>query len=124
MPLYEYLCDACGHQFERIQKYSDPLVETCPVCGAAVHKLVSSPAFHLKGSGWYATDYAKKGDSSKGKEGPAGESSDKGGSETKEPAKETTSKEGAAKEPSAKESTAKESTAKESTPKTSKTNET
>ena len=60
MPLYEYECDACGHRFEVIQKFSDPLVDTCPKCGSSVHKLMSSPAFHLKGTGWYATDYAKK----------------------------------------------------------------
>jgi putative FmdB family regulatory protein len=62
MPLYEYQCDACGHRFERIQTYSDPLVEACPSCGGAVSKLVSSPAFHFKGSGWYITDYARKGE--------------------------------------------------------------
>jgi putative FmdB family regulatory protein len=60
MPMYEYLCDACGHRFEAIQKFSDPIADTCPKCGGAVHKLISSPAFHLKGTGWYATDYAKK----------------------------------------------------------------
>jgi putative FmdB family regulatory protein len=59
MPLYEYECDA-GHRFEKIRKFSDPPVETCPKCGAAVHKLQSAPAFHLKGTGWYLTDYAKK----------------------------------------------------------------
>ena len=60
MPLYEYKCDACGHQFELIQKFSDPLASTCPECGGAVRKLVSSPAFQLKGTGWYATDFAGK----------------------------------------------------------------
>ena len=60
MPLYEYQCDACGHRFEAIQKFSDPLVETCPKCGGAVRKLVAAPAFQFKGSGWYITDYAKK----------------------------------------------------------------
>ena len=60
MPLYEYLCDACGHRFERIQKFSDPLVAVCPKCGGAVHKLMSSPAIQFKGSGFYITDYAKK----------------------------------------------------------------
>src|SRR5438876_4111699 len=59
MPLYEYLCDACGHRFERIQKFSDPIADTCPKCGGAVHKLVSSPAIQFKGSGFYITDYAK-----------------------------------------------------------------
>jgi putative FmdB family regulatory protein len=61
MPLYEYECEACGNRFEQIQKFSDPLVETCPKCGKdSVHKLQSSPAFQFKGSGWYVTDYAKK----------------------------------------------------------------
>ena len=64
MPLYEYQCDACGARFERIQKFSDPPIETCPTCGGHVHKLVSSPAFQLKGSGWYVTDYGKSGSSS------------------------------------------------------------
>ena len=60
MPLYEYQCDACGHRFENIQKFSDPLIEKCPVCGGVVHKLMSSPAIQFKGTGWYITDYAKK----------------------------------------------------------------
>ena len=60
MPLYEYQCEACGHRFEVIQKFSDQPVETCPRCGGAVRKLLSSPAIQFKGSGWYITDYAKK----------------------------------------------------------------
>ena len=60
MPLYEYLCDECGHRFEKIQKFSDPLVDKCPKCGGPVHKLASSPAIQFKGSGFYITDYAKK----------------------------------------------------------------
>lgn len=60
MPLYEYRCDACGHHFEVIQKFSDPPVDTCPVCGGAVQKELSSPAFQFKGTGWYVTDYARK----------------------------------------------------------------
>ena len=61
MPLYEYECDACGHRFEQIQKFSDPHVDKCPVCGATrVRKLLSSPAIQFKGSGWYITDYARK----------------------------------------------------------------
>ena len=59
--MYEYECAACGHRFERIQKFSDPPVEECPSCGEPkVQKLVSSPAIQFKGSGWYITDYAKK----------------------------------------------------------------
>jgi putative FmdB family regulatory protein len=62
MPLYEYECDACGKRFERIQKFSDPPVDVCPACGKGpVKKLLSSPAIQFKGSGWYITDYAKKG---------------------------------------------------------------
>jgi putative FmdB family regulatory protein len=61
MPLYEYECDACHERFERIQKYSDPLVDVCPKCGKGpVRKLLSSPAVHFKGSGFYITDYPKK----------------------------------------------------------------
>jgi putative FmdB family regulatory protein len=59
MPLYEYECDQCGHRFEKIQKFSDPLEDTCPKCGGPVHKLMSSPAIQFKGSGFYITDYPK-----------------------------------------------------------------
>ena len=61
MPLYEYQCEACAHRFEAIQKFSDAPLETCPQCAGAVRKLLSSPAFHFKGSGWYITDYARAG---------------------------------------------------------------
>src|SRR5262245_64019161 len=60
MPLYEYECESCARRFERIQKFSDPPVEECPTCGQRVRRLVSSPAVHFKGSGWYITDYGKK----------------------------------------------------------------
>ena len=60
MPLYEYACDACGHLWEVIRKFSDQPLEKCPKCGGPVHKLQSAPAFQFKGSGWYITDYAKK----------------------------------------------------------------
>jgi putative FmdB family regulatory protein len=63
MPLYEYQCDVCAHRFELIQKFSDAPADTCPVCGGTVHKLLSSPAIQFKGSGWYITDYARKGSS-------------------------------------------------------------
>jgi putative FmdB family regulatory protein len=62
MPLYEYQCDACAHRFEVIQKYSDSPIDVCPKCGGAVKKLLSSPAIQFKGTGWYITDYARKGD--------------------------------------------------------------
>ena len=79
MPLYEYQCEACGERFEAIRKFSDPPLEVCEKCGKGpVQRLVSSPAFQFKGSGWYITDYAKKGSSS---------SSDTGTKETASPAK-------------------------------------
>jgi putative FmdB family regulatory protein len=59
MPLYEYECDVCENRFEKIQKFSDPLEDTCPKCGGHVHKLMSSPAIQFKGSGFYITDYPK-----------------------------------------------------------------
>ena len=62
MPLYEYQCDACGHRFEMIQKFSDPPLERRARSAAApVHKLMSSPAIQFKGSGFYITDYAEEG---------------------------------------------------------------
>ncbi len=59
MPLYEYECEN-GHRFEVIRKFSDPPLERCSICGGPVRKLQSAPAFQLKGSGWYITDYARK----------------------------------------------------------------
>jgi putative FmdB family regulatory protein len=75
MPLYEYECDACGHRFEKIQKFSDPPEQTCPKCGGTVHKLLASPAIQFKGSGWYITDYARK-DGTKGAKDAAGDAKD------------------------------------------------
>ncbi|MEJ2673123.1 MAG: zinc ribbon domain-containing protein [Deltaproteobacteria bacterium] len=60
MPIYEYQCAACGQVVERWQKISEAPLTQCPVCGGTLHKLISSCAFHLKGSGWYVTDYAGK----------------------------------------------------------------
>ena len=60
MPLYEYKCKKCGHQFEKIQKYSDRMVKKCPDCGGRVEQTITAPAVQFKGTGWYVTDYAKK----------------------------------------------------------------
>src|ERR1700689_1566725 len=60
MPLYEYKCASCGKTFEVIQKFADEPLKVHPECGGEVVRLFSAPAFHLKGTGWYATDYAKK----------------------------------------------------------------
>jgi putative FmdB family regulatory protein len=74
MPLYEYKCHSCGKTFEVIQKFSDEPLRTHPDCGGEVEKLVSAPAFHLKGTGWYATDYAKNSGSANKTEDQKGES--------------------------------------------------
>jgi putative FmdB family regulatory protein len=95
MPLYEYACKQCG-SFEVMQRISEDPVKKCPTCGAKVTKLISRSAFHLKGSGWYATDYAKNGSSSKPDE------SKSTGNETKE--KDSTSPSSSTKESSAKAS--------------------
>lgn len=57
MPIYEYQCGVCGQVVEEWQKFSDPPLTTCPHCGGPLTKLISQSSFHLKGSGWYVTDY-------------------------------------------------------------------
>lgn len=60
MPIYEYRCRACGHELEKLQKLSEPPLETCPSCHApALSKLISAAGFRLAGSGWYETDFKK-----------------------------------------------------------------
>ncbi len=61
MPLYEYQCESCGSVFEKIQKFADAPLTVHEECGGHVHRLLTAPAFHLKGSGWYVTDYGKGG---------------------------------------------------------------
>lgn len=68
MPIYEYRCGKCQHQFDLLQKITDEPVKECPECGGPVSKLISSTSFILKGSGWYVTDYGK-GNGSKGDKG-------------------------------------------------------
>ena len=76
MPIYEYLCPSCQHRFEVRQKVSDAPVSTCVRCGKAVTKLISPPAIMFKGSGWYVTDYARKGQEAK-PESPSADSTAK-----------------------------------------------
>jgi putative FmdB family regulatory protein len=78
MPLYEYQCKKCKHRFEKIQKFSDSPLRKCPECGGAVEKLLSQSAVQFKGSGWYVTDYARKGTSADSAAGGADGSSAKG----------------------------------------------
>ncbi len=100
MPLYEYECKKCGHRFEKIQKFSDKMVKKCPECGGQVEQMISAPAVQFKGSGWYVTDYAKKG-SSAGSHG-TGDSGSKDKKDDK-PKSEHASKESSSKESSSKE---------------------
>ena len=90
MPLREYECAACGHRFERIEKFSDPHVKVCPQCGGEVHKLMSAPAVQFKGSGWYVTDYGGKGKDAKGSKDSKEAKDTKESKETKESADSTT----------------------------------
>ena len=89
MPIYEYRCTSCGHEKEVLQKLSDPPLTECPACGkSTLGKLVSAAGFHLKGSGWYATDFKGGG----GKPKPAAGSDDGGAkadAKTGAPAAET-----------------------------------
>ncbi len=73
MPIYEYICQACGHELEALQKISDaPLIE-CPHCGKPqLKKQISAAGFRLKGGGWYETDFKKGGDKKKNLVGDAG----------------------------------------------------
>ena len=62
MPIYEYRCAACGHKLEALQKFTEAPLSDCPACGkSSLSKLVSAAGFHLKGSGWYATDFKNSG---------------------------------------------------------------
>jgi putative FmdB family regulatory protein len=76
LPIYEYQCKKCKHRFEKIQKFSDQPVKKCPECGGPVEQLLSAPAVQFKGTGWYVTDYAKKG----GGSSSSGKSSSESGS--------------------------------------------
>jgi putative FmdB family regulatory protein len=94
MPLYEYQCKKCGHRFEKIQQFSDKPIKKCPKCGGAVEQVISAPAVQFKGSGWYVTDYAKKGSGSATSTASDGDSGSKS-KETKKddkPKSETASK--------------------------------
>jgi putative FmdB family regulatory protein len=93
MPIYEYICDRCGHEFEEMQRITDDPLDSCPKCARrSVHRLISKTSFVLKGSGWYVTDYARKGSSAPAPEhsessakdhsAKAGDAESKGGPES------------------------------------------
>ena len=86
MPIYEYVCQACGHDLEALQKLSDAPLTECPKCGKAeLKKMVSAAGFRLKGAGWYETDFKKGSDKKKNLVGgsDSGESKSETKTETK-----------------------------------------
>ena len=87
MPVYEYECQKCG-TFETTQRITEEPLSKCPTCKGKVKKLISNTSFQLKGTGWYITDYARKGkDAPKTENGASSSSESK--SESKEPKTET-----------------------------------
>lgn len=76
MPLYEYECTTCHKHTEKIQKFSDPEITTCPHCGGPLKRVITAPAFALKGGGWYADGYGNAKPATDAKSGEAKPKSD------------------------------------------------
>ncbi|MHB8771769.1 MAG: FmdB family zinc ribbon protein [Syntrophales bacterium] len=85
MPIYEYKCKKCGKEFELFQGIAAPAAKSCKFCRGPVHKMMSLSSFHLKGGGWYATDYG-------GKKAPGGEKKKEEGTPAKTEKSETPAK--------------------------------
>ena len=83
MPIYEYVCRACGEEFEKILRFSDP-APVCPACAGEVEKKISLSAFHLKGGGWYSDAYSGKDNKTPAKAADSGKSSDSSESSSSE----------------------------------------
>jgi putative FmdB family regulatory protein len=88
MPVYEYECQKCG-TFETTQRITEEPLSKCPTCKGKVKKLISNTSFQLKGTGWYITDYARKGKDAPKTENGASSSSSESKSESKETKTET-----------------------------------
>lgn len=73
MPIYDHICDHCGHAFSVVRSYSDPPVDKCPSCGKTPRRLIALPAIVFKGSGWYKTDSRAASSSSDGAKAASGE---------------------------------------------------
>ena len=86
MPIYEYECSKCGKIEEAFQHFSDKPLSKCRHCSGKLHRLISQSSFHLKGSGWYATDYANKSSSSRPNTKKAETESSDSGSSPEKPA--------------------------------------
>jgi len=84
MPIYAFECDACGHNFERLQKLSDADPTICPECGAEqVRRQLTAPQFRLAGGGWYETDFKKDGDKKRNLAGEGGDAKPGNGGDQK-----------------------------------------
>ena len=83
MPIYEYECGKCGDRIEVLQKMSDQPLSRHKICGGKLSRLISAPGIQFKGSGWYVTDYARKGDGNKSSDGAASGSNAEAKSEVK-----------------------------------------
>lgn len=101
MPLYEYKCVKCGHRFEKIESLSASEVKKCPECGGRAERQLAPPAIQFKGSGWYVTDYARKGSSSSSSEG-SGDGGAKSGEKTAEKAEKSAESKASAEKSAAK----------------------
>jgi putative FmdB family regulatory protein len=86
VPIYEYRCSKCGEVFEALQKISDEPLSKCKFCGGKVERLISQSSFQLRGSGWYLTDYARKGASSEKSSDNANKSTEKSDKSSSTPA--------------------------------------
>ena len=88
MPIYAFECSACGHDFDRLQKLSDPDPTDCPQCGAPkVQRRLTAPQFRLAGGGWYETDFKKDGEKKRNLVDGAGGSKESGGGSASSDAK-------------------------------------
>ncbi len=84
MPLYEYQCKKCKHRFEKIQMFSDKPVKKCPECGGPLEKLISTSSVQFKGSGWYVSDYGRKGSAGQSSSSSESDTASKDSKESKD----------------------------------------
>jgi putative FmdB family regulatory protein len=118
LPLYEYKCEKCAHQFEKIEKHNAPTTQKCPKCGGKAGRMISAAGIQFKGSGWYVTDYKGKNSGASSVEssgdGAAGKAGDSSSDSKSSDAKSQDSKSGDAKTGESKSGGAKSGESKSS----------
>ena len=82
MPIYEYVCNDCSHEYESLQKFTDPPEKVCPNCKGRVERQLSQSAFHLRGGGWYNDGYGGKESGKSAKSGNGTDSKSSGGGDS------------------------------------------